>query len=141
MAGQLANTAGIVKASGLGSGQDDSEIPGDRERGEGNEGTRMKERGSRKKLVGVVIGHRMDKTTVISVSRLKRHRTYLKYLTVRKTYVAHDPKNLCQVGDKVRIVESRPISKTKRWHVLDILEKGRAELVVPEAVEGLESQS
>jgi len=101
----------------------------------------MKERGSRKKLVGVVIGHRMDKTTVISVSRLKRHRTYLKYLTAQKTYVAHDPKNLCQVGDKVRIVESRPISKTKRWQILDILEKGRAEAVVPEAVEGLESQS
>jgi small subunit ribosomal protein S17 len=101
----------------------------------------MKERGSRKKLVGVVIGHRMDKTTVISVSRLKRHRTYLKYLTARKTYVAHDPKNLCQVGDKVRIIESRPISKTKRWQVLDILEKGRAEIALPDAVEGVESQS
>lgn len=100
----------------------------------------MKERGSRKKLVGVVIGHRMDKTTVISVSRLKQHRTYLKYLTSQKTYVAHDPNNLCQVGDKVRIVESRPISKTKRWQVLDILEKGRAEMVVPVPVEGLESQ-
>jgi small subunit ribosomal protein S17 len=101
----------------------------------------MKERGSRKKLVGVVIAHRTDKTTVISVSRLKRHRAYLKYLTAQKTYVAHDPKNLCQVGDKVRIVESRPISKTKRWQVLDIVEKGRAEMVVPEAVEELESQS
>jgi small subunit ribosomal protein S17 len=101
----------------------------------------MKERGSRKKLVGVVIGHRMDKTTVISVSRMKRHGTYEKYLTARKTYVAHDPRNLCQVGDKVRIIESRPISKTKRWQVLDVLEKGRAELALPEAVEGVESQS
>ena len=101
----------------------------------------MKERGSRKKLVGVVIAHRTDKTTVISVSRLKQHRAYLKYLTAQKTYVVHDPKNLCQVGDKVRIVESRPISKTKRWQVLDIVEKGRAEMVVPEAVEGLESPS
>ena len=100
----------------------------------------MKERGSRKKLVGVVVGHRMDKTTVVSVSRLKRHGTYLKYLTAQKTYVAHDPKNLCQAGDKVRIIESRPISKTKRWQVLDILEKGRAEMVAPEALEGLESQ-
>jgi small subunit ribosomal protein S17 len=101
----------------------------------------MKERGSRKKLVGVVIGHRMDKTTVISVSRMKRHGTYEKYLTARKTYVAHDPRNLCQVGDKVRIIESRPISKTKRWQVLDVLEKGRAELALPEAIEGVESQS
>lgn len=101
----------------------------------------MKERGSRKKLVGVVIGHRMDKTTVISVSRLKKHGTYQKYLTARKTYVAHDPRNLCQVGDKVRIIESRPISKTKRWQVLDVLEKGRAEIALAEAVEGVESQS
>jgi len=101
----------------------------------------MKERGSRKKLVGVVIGHRMDKTMVISVSRLKKHGAYQKYLTVRKTYVAHDPRNLCQVGDKVRIIESRPISKTKRWQVLDVLEKGRAEIALPEAVEGVESQS
>jgi small subunit ribosomal protein S17 len=101
----------------------------------------MKELGSRKKLVGVVIGHRMDKTTVISVSRMKRHGTYAKYLTARKTYVAHDPRNLCQVGDKVRIIESRPISKTKRWQVLDVLEKGRAELALPEAIEGVESQS
>jgi len=101
----------------------------------------MKERGSRKKLVGVVIGHRMDKTTVISVSRLKRHGAYGKYLTARKTYVAHDPRNLCQVGDKVRIIESRPISKTKRWQVLDVLEKGRAETALPEAIEGVESQS
>jgi small subunit ribosomal protein S17 len=101
----------------------------------------MKERGSRKKLVGVVIGHRMDKTTVVSVSRLKKHGTYQKFLTARKTYVAHDPKNLCQVGDKVRIIESRPISKTKRWQVQDVLEKGRAEMVAPEVVDGLESQS
>lgn len=101
----------------------------------------MKERGSRKKLVGVVIGHRMDKTTVISVSRLKKHGTYQKYLTARKTYVAHDPRNLCQVGDKVRIIESRPISKTKRWQVLDVLEKGRADVALPEAAEGVESQS
>jgi small subunit ribosomal protein S17 len=101
----------------------------------------MKVRGSRKKLVGVVIGHHMDKTTVISVSRLKRHGTYQKYLTVRKTYMAHDPKNRCQLGDKVRIIESRPISKTKRWQVLDILEKGRAEAASPESVEALEPQS
>ena len=100
----------------------------------------MKERGSRKKLVGVVMRHRMDKTTVISVSRLKRHGTYEKYLTARKIYVAHDPRNLCQVGDKVRIIESRPISKTKRWQVLEVLEKGRADMPLPEIVEGVEAQ-
>ena len=101
----------------------------------------MKERGTRKKMIGVVVGHRTDKTAVVSVSRLKRHRVYQKYLTTRKNYVAHDPKNLCQVGDKVRMVESRPISRTKRWQVLDILEKGRAEMVFAEAGEELESQS
>jgi len=101
----------------------------------------MKVRGTRKKLVGVVVGHRTDKTAVVSVSRSKRHRVYQKYLTTRKTYVAHDPKNLCQVGDKIRMVESRPISRTKRWQVLDILEKGRAEVILAEAGEGLESQS
>jgi small subunit ribosomal protein S17 len=101
----------------------------------------MKERGTRKKLVGVVIGHRTDKTAVVSVSRVKRHGLFQKYLTTRKNYVAHDPKNLCQVGDKIRMVESKPISKTKRWQVLDIVEKGRAEIVLAEAGEGLESQS
>jgi len=63
-----------------------------------------------------------------------------KYLTARKTYVAHDPRNLCQVGDKVRIIESRP-SANQTVAGSGRLEKGRAETALPEAIEGVESQS
>jgi small subunit ribosomal protein S17 len=83
----------------------------------------MNERGVRKKLVGLVVGHKMEKTAVVSVSRLKKHKSYNKYITVQKKYMVHDPQNQCQVGDKVRIIESRPISKTKKWMLFDILDK------------------
>ena len=80
-------------------------------------------RGVRKQLTGVVVGTGMDKTAVVLVNRLKKHPTYKKYIRSRKKYMAHDPQNRCSPGDKVRIIESRPISKRKRWQVLDILEK------------------
>jgi small subunit ribosomal protein S17 len=83
----------------------------------------MNERGVKKKLLGVVVAHKTDKTAVVSVSRLKKHKAYQKYITVRKQYLVHDPQNRCRVGDKVRIIESRPISKMKRWMVLDVIEK------------------
>jgi small subunit ribosomal protein S17 len=83
----------------------------------------MSERGVKKKLLGVVVAHKTDKTAVVSVSRVKKHKAYQKYVTVRKKYLVHDPQNRCRVGDKVRIIESRPISKMKRWMVLDVLEK------------------
>jgi small subunit ribosomal protein S17 len=83
----------------------------------------MKERGVRKKLTGVVVGNKMDKTAVVLVSRLKKHKTYLKYFKNQTKYMAHDSENECQIGDKVRIVESRPMSKRKRWQVMDIIEK------------------
>jgi small subunit ribosomal protein S17 len=85
----------------------------------------MSERGVRKKLLGLVVDHKMDKTAVVSVSRLKKHKSYNKYITVQKKYMVHDPQNQCRVGDKVRIIESRPISKTKKWMLFDILEKAR----------------
>ena len=84
----------------------------------------MKERGVRKKLIGIVVSDRMDKTALVLVERLTKHRIYKKFIKRRSKYMAHDPHNLCHIGDKVRIVESRPISKLKRWQVLDILEKG-----------------
>jgi small subunit ribosomal protein S17 len=65
----------------------------------------------------------MDKTALVVVERLTKHRTYEKYIKTRAKYMAHDPKNMCQMGDTVRIIESRPISKMKRWHVLEIIEK------------------
>jgi small subunit ribosomal protein S17 len=85
----------------------------------------MKERGVRKKLTGVVIGTSMDKTAVVLVNRLKKHSTYNKYIRRHTKYLAHDPNNICQNGDRVRIIESRPISKLKRWQVMEIVEKAR----------------
>ena len=82
----------------------------------------MKER--RKQLVGRVFSHKMDKTVVIAVERTVRHRRYGKVLRRVKKYKAHDEHNECQVGDQVRIIESRPLSREKRWRVIEIL--GRA---------------
>ncbi len=83
----------------------------------------MKERGVRKKLAGVVVGTSMDKTAVVLVNQLIKHSTYNKYIRRHTKYLAHDPNNICQNGDKVRIIESRPISKLKRWQVIEIIEK------------------
>jgi small subunit ribosomal protein S17 len=86
----------------------------------------MAERGSRKKLVGEVVNNSMDKTAMVLVERLTRHRTYNKYVKRRAKYMAHDPKNICQIGDKVRIIESRPVSKYKRWQLFEIIEKNES---------------
>ena len=85
----------------------------------------MKERGVRKKLVGVVVGNSMDKTAMVLVSRLRKHATYRKFVRSQTKYMAHDPKNQCQVGDRVKLVESRPLSKRKRWQVMEILEPAK----------------
>ena len=87
----------------------------------------MSRRGVRKKMVGIVVSDRMDKTVLVLVERLTRHPAYKKYIRKRSKYMAHDPGNLCRVGDKVRIVENRPLSKRKRWHLLEIIEKGKLE--------------
>ncbi|MBW2029941.1 MAG: 30S ribosomal protein S17 [Deltaproteobacteria bacterium] len=79
----------------------------------------MAERGTRKRLTGVVVSDGMDKTVKVLVSRIRKDRRYDKYLKSQKKYLAHDPKNSCKVGDKVRIIESRPLSKLKRWQVVE----------------------
>ncbi len=79
----------------------------------------MTERGLRRRLVGTVVSNKMNKTALVLVERLTKHRTYNKYVKRRVKYMAHDPQNLCQIGDKVRIIESRPLSKKKRWHVIE----------------------
>jgi small subunit ribosomal protein S17 len=84
--------------------------------------------GARRRLFGTVISNQMDKTALILVERLTKHRTYKKILKRRAKYMAHDPQNQCQVGDKVRIVESRPLSKKKRWRVVEIVEKTVAQV-------------
>ncbi|MBW2066544.1 MAG: 30S ribosomal protein S17 [Deltaproteobacteria bacterium] len=82
----------------------------------------MAERGTRKKLMGVVVSDGMDKTVKVLVDRLKKDKRYGKYVKRQKKYLAHDPQNSCKVGDKVRIIESRPLSKKKRWQVVEKLE-------------------
>jgi small subunit ribosomal protein S17 len=79
-------------------------------------------RGRRKRLMGRVVSNKMDKTVVVKVERLQRHRLYGKVIRKSKKFKAHDAYNSCQVGDMVRIVESRPLSKEKRWVVEEIVE-------------------
>jgi small subunit ribosomal protein S17 len=81
----------------------------------------MKER--RKSLVGRVTSDKMDKTVVVIVERTVRHPLYGKVLTRAKKYKAHDEQNDCHIGDQVRIVESRPLSREKRWRVVEIVER------------------
>ncbi len=87
----------------------------------------MAERGIRKKLTGVVVSNKMDKTAVVLVERLTKHPVYQKYFRKHSKFMAHDPKNSCSVGDQVRIIESRPLSKLKRWRVLEIIKKAELE--------------
>jgi small subunit ribosomal protein S17 len=83
----------------------------------------MKDRGLRKRRTGTVVSNKMDKTVVVAINRIVRHPVYKKYVRRRAKCVVHDEKNSCGVGDKVVIVETRPLSKTKRWRVREILEK------------------
>jgi len=79
-------------------------------------------REARKVLVGRVLSNRMDKTVVVQVERQIRHRVYGKVITSRRKYKAHDADNACQIGDVVQILESRPLSREKRWVVAEIVE-------------------
>ncbi len=89
--------------------------------------------GRRKVLEGVVVSDRMQKTVTVAVERLTRHPLYKKTVRRTKKYHAHDENNECRVGDRVLIVESRPLSRTKRWRVARILQ--RAEQVEVRAEE------
>jgi small subunit ribosomal protein S17 len=82
-----------------------------------------REKGSKRKLVGVVIGDKMDKTRVVVVERRLAHAKYGKYMTRRAKYKAHDEKNEYHVGDRVEIIESRPLSREKRWRVERLIER------------------
>ncbi len=83
----------------------------------------MGERGKRKTISGVVSSDKMDKTVIVMVNRLVRHPVYQKYIRKRTKVKAHDEKNECHIGDKVLLVETRPLSKEKRWRVKEILER------------------
>jgi small subunit ribosomal protein S17 len=79
-------------------------------------------REQRKILVGRVTSDKMDKTVVVRVERLKRHPLYGKVVRLHKKYKAHDEQNSAKIGDMVKIIESRPVSKEKRWALVEILE-------------------
>ena len=81
------------------------------------------ERGIRKSRVGVVVSNKMTKTVVVKVERRVPDRKYGKIVTKAEKFKAHDEKQECQPGDKVRMVETRPMSKDKRWRVVEIVEK------------------
>jgi small subunit ribosomal protein S17 len=83
----------------------------------------MDTRGARKKKVGTIVSDKMDKTVVVRVERLVPHEEYKKYVKRRVNYKAHDEKNEFQVGDRVEIVETRPLSKDKRWRVARLIER------------------
>lgn len=74
-------------------------------------------------MVGMVVSDKMDKTIVVQVERLVKHKLYKKYIRRRTKFAAHDESNACSQGDKVLITESRPLSRTKRWRVSRIVEK------------------
>ena len=83
----------------------------------------MEERNLRKTLIGTVESNKMDKTIVVKVETAVRHPIYKKI--VKRTYKlkAHDEQNVCQVGDKVKVMETRPLSKDKRWRLVEVVEK------------------
>lgn len=74
-------------------------------------------------LTGVVVSDKSDKTIVVRVETLIKHPLYKKYIRRRKKFMAHDANNECGIGDKVRIIESRPLSRRKRWSLMQIMEK------------------
>ncbi|MFZ5752942.1 MAG: 30S ribosomal protein S17 [Bacillota bacterium] len=77
----------------------------------------------RKTMIGIVVSDKMDKTVVVAIENNVRHPMYNKIMKKTKKYKAHDEENTCKVGDKVKIMETRPLSKDKRWRVAEILEK------------------
>ena len=83
----------------------------------------MDNRGMRKSMIGNVTSNKMDKTVVVQVEAIKKHPLYKKQIKVRKSYKAHDKNNECNIGDRVEIIETRPLSRDKRWRVSKILQK------------------
>jgi small subunit ribosomal protein S17 len=85
----------------------------------------VEQRGNKIAIKGIVVSSKMDKTIIVRVQRLVKHTVFSKYIRRYVKYKAHDEKNLCKVGDKVLIVESRPLSREKRWRMVEILDKAK----------------
>jgi small subunit ribosomal protein S17 len=97
----------------------------------------MNTRGLRKERSGVVVSDRMQKTVVVSVERTVMHPKYKKYLRRRTRVKAHDASDQCRIGDRVVIVESRPLSRNKRWRVSKILERAKTTETEPSEAAGV----
>lgn len=85
----------------------------------------MAESGNKRTIKGVVISDKMDKTIVVKAERMVKHPVFHKYVRKHVKYKAHDEKNQCKEGDTVLIIESRPLSREKRWRMLEILERAK----------------
>jgi len=86
--------------------------------------------GKRRSKVGRVVSDKMDKTVVVSVERLRRHQIYKRVVRLSSKFKAHDEENNAKVGDTVRIEESRPLSRDKRWRVVEVVARGSHEELV-----------
>ncbi|MGQ9630319.1 MAG: 30S ribosomal protein S17 [bacterium] len=84
----------------------------------------MERAGRKKVLTGLVVGGKMRKTAVVLVERTTKHPLYGKIIRKHKKFYAHDENEQCRIGDRVRIVESRPLSRLKRWRIVEIVERG-----------------
>ena len=89
------------------------------------QGRVVEERGRRKTRTGLVVGTQMDKTAVVKVERRQQHPKFKRYLLRSAKYLVHDETNQLQVGDKVRIIETRPLSRHKRWRLHQVIEKSK----------------
>ena len=85
----------------------------------------MQERSLRKQKIGVVVSDKMDKTIAVLVERRLMHPIYGKFVKRSKKFFAHDEENTCKIGDKVRIMETRPLSKKKSWRLVEVLERAK----------------
>lgn len=85
----------------------------------------MEQRALRKERIGLVTGTKMNKSIVVSVEAREKHPMYGKFIKKTKKFMAHDEKNECGVGDTVKIMETRPMSKLKRWRMVEIIEKAK----------------
>ncbi len=85
----------------------------------------MTERKLRKTKIGVVSSNKMEKSITVSVERKLKHPIYGKFVKVSKKFMAHDEANVCNIGDKVLIMETRPLSKNKSWRLVEVLEKAK----------------
>jgi small subunit ribosomal protein S17 len=87
----------------------------------------MQAQGRRKTLVGEVVSNKMVKTVSVRVDRLMKHPQYKRYVRRSRTFLAHDENSSCQPGDRVKIIESRPLSRHKRWRVVAVLERAESQ--------------